>query len=55
LVFANLSFVVPIEASEFEVEFFLREVECDTQFFKKGVKIIFPFFFRALCFRGLEF
>jgi hypothetical protein len=25
-------FVVPIEASEFEVEFFLREVECDTRF-----------------------
>jgi hypothetical protein len=35
LVFVNLSFVVPIEASEFEVEFFLRGVECDTQFYKK--------------------
>jgi hypothetical protein len=28
-------FVVPIEASEFEVEFFLRGVECDTRFAKK--------------------
>jgi hypothetical protein len=55
LVFANLSFVVPIEASEFEVEFFLRRVECDTQCFKKRGKFYFPFFFRALCFRGLEF
>ena len=36
--FINLSFVVPIEASEFEVEFFLRGVECDTQF-PKGREI----------------
>jgi hypothetical protein len=28
-------FVVPIEASDFEVEFFLRGVECDTRFAKK--------------------
>ena len=33
--FINLAFVVPIKASEFEVEFFLRGVECDTQFAKK--------------------
>ena len=29
------SFVISIEASEFEVQFFLRGVECDTQFAKK--------------------
>jgi hypothetical protein len=50
LVFANLSFVVPIEASEVEVEFFLRRVECDTQFFlKKKVKVYFSFFFFLPC------
>jgi hypothetical protein len=35
-VFADLSFVIPIEALEFEVEFFLRGVECDTQFLKRS-------------------
>jgi hypothetical protein len=55
LVFVNLSFVVPIEASEFEVKFFLRGVECDTQFYKK-IKVYFSFFlFRVLCYWGLEF
>jgi hypothetical protein len=55
LVFVNLSFVVSIEASEFEVEFFLRGVECDTQFYKK-IKVYFSFFlFRVLCYWGLEF
>jgi hypothetical protein len=34
--FYFFSFVVPIEASEFEVEFFLRGVECETQFAKKS-------------------
>jgi hypothetical protein len=38
------SFVVPIEASEFEVEFFLRGVECDTQFAKKEEKLKFTLF-----------
>ena len=37
--------VVPIEASEFEVEFFLRGVECDTRFAKKrSWKLFFLFF-----------
>jgi hypothetical protein len=39
------SFVVPIEASEFEVEFFLRGVECDTQFAKKRSWSLFFLFF----------
>jgi hypothetical protein len=36
-------FVIPIEASEFEVEFFLRGIECDTQFSKKKLNFFFPF------------
>jgi hypothetical protein len=39
------SFVVPIEASEFEVEFFLRGVECDTRFAKKKSWRLFFLFF----------
>jgi hypothetical protein len=54
-VFANLSFVVSIEASEFEVKFFLRGLECDTQFSEKKLKFIFPLFFCNLCYWGLEF
>ena len=47
--FINLSFVVPIEASEFEVEFFLRGVECDTRFAKKrSWGLFFLFFFPHL-------
>jgi hypothetical protein len=42
--FINLSFVVPIEASEFEVEFFLRGVECDTQFSKRREIEVYSFF-----------
>jgi hypothetical protein len=38
-------FVVPIEASEFEVEFFLRGVECDTRFAKKRSWRLFFFLF----------
>jgi hypothetical protein len=55
------SFVIPIEASEYEVEFFLRGVECDTQFFKKEEKLKFTLFFFCVLscgFRamgGLEF
>jgi hypothetical protein len=45
--FINLSFLVPIEASEFEVEFFLRGVECDTQFSKRREIKVYSFF---LCF-----
>jgi hypothetical protein len=41
-------FVVPIEASEFEVEFFLRGVECDTRFAKKRSWGLF--FFCCFCF-----
>jgi hypothetical protein len=51
-------FVVPIEASEFEVEFFLRGVECDTRFAKKGSwRLFFLFFFliRLMRFGNLEF
>jgi hypothetical protein len=40
-VFANLSFVVSIEATEFEVKFILRGVECDTQGYKKRIKVYF--------------
>jgi hypothetical protein len=39
------SFVIPIEASEFEVEFFLRWVECDTRFAKKRSRGLFFLFF----------
>ena len=38
-------FVVLIEASEFEVEFFLRGVECDTRFAKKRSWRLFFLFF----------
>jgi hypothetical protein len=55
----TFSFVVPIEASEFEVEFFLRGVECDTQFAKKRSWSLFflcfvLFLLRVVCFRDLE-
>jgi hypothetical protein len=57
--FVNFSFVVPIEALKFEVEFFLRGVECDTQFAKKrGWSLFFLSFFllfRVVRFWGLEF
>jgi hypothetical protein len=36
--------VVLIEASEFEVEFFLRGVECDTQFSKRREIEVYSFF-----------
>ena len=42
------SFDVPIEASELEVEFFLRGVECDTRFAKKRSWRLF--FFCCFCF-----
>jgi hypothetical protein len=51
-------FVVPIEASEFEVEFFLRGVDCDTRFAKKrSWRVFFLFFslFQWLHFGNLEF
>jgi hypothetical protein len=50
-------FVVLIEASEFEVEFFLRGVECDTRFAKKrSWRLFFCFFrIRLLRFGDLEF
>jgi len=51
--------VVPIEASEFEVEFFLRGVECDTRFAKKrSWRLFFLFVFsliRVSRFGDLEF
>jgi hypothetical protein len=47
--------VVPIEASEFEVEFFLSGVECDTQFSKKKLNFFFSLFFRDLCSWGWRF
>jgi hypothetical protein len=47
--------VVPIEASEFEVKFFLRGVECDTQFSEKKLNFSFSLFFRDLCSWGFGF
>ena len=48
----TFSFVVPIEASEFEVEFFLRGVECDTRFTKKrSWRLFFFCFFPILLMR----
>jgi hypothetical protein len=41
-------FVVPIEVSEFEVEFFLRGVESDTRFAKKRSWRVFFLFFSSL-------
>ena len=50
------SFDVPIEASEFEVEFFLRGVECDTRFAKKrSWRFFFVFPIRLMHFGDLEF
>jgi hypothetical protein len=50
-------FAVLIEASEFEVELFLRGVECDTRFAKKRSGRLFFLFFliRLLRFGNLEF
>jgi hypothetical protein len=55
------SFVVPIEASEFEVEFFLRGVECDSQFAKRRswrsflLCFLLLFLSRVVRIWGLEF
>ena len=55
LVFVNLSFVVPTEALEFEVKFFLRGYSVIRNFTKK-IKVYISFFlFRVLCYWGLEF
>jgi hypothetical protein len=56
--FINLSFVVPIEASEFKVEFFLRGGRVWYPIFKKrevGVYSFFVFLFWVPRYWGLEF